>query len=256
MTNDFIFDTVVAYHGGIGMMSVVSLRIYADGACLKYPSHGGWAFVVYDDKNNKLFEDSGSEPITTNNRMELQAAICAAEYAILAGTYSGQQHGSPKSFDVEIFTDSKYVQQGITTWIHSWVKNNWKASNGAVKNQDLWERIHELSQALTIKWSWVKGHSGVEGNERADVLASTAAAQSQAQERMGQANTISAAPSQPLPDPKHATSRASENGNGKVYLNVPFADKDHAKKLGARWDPQKKQWYCQSQHQQSFARWL
>ena len=102
------------------MMSVVSLRIYADGACLKNPGHGGWAFVVYDDKNNKLFEDSGSEATTTNNRMELQAAICAAEYAILAGTYSGQQHGSPKSFDVEIFTDSKYVGSvSVACWFSS-----------------------------------------------------------------------------------------------------------------------------------------
>ena len=137
------------------------------------------------------------------------------------------------------------------------MKNNWKASGGPVKNQDLWERMYELGQALTIKWSWVKGHSGIEGNERADVLASTAAAQSQAQDKNGPSSVPHSTPTiNKSSKPAHKSKSNDGNEHGKVYLNVPFADKEHAKKLGARWDPQKKQWYCPAQQQKSFERWL
>ena len=130
------------------------------------------------------------------------------------------------------------------------MKNNWKASGGPVKNQDLWERMYELGQALTIKWSWVKGHSGIEGNERADVLASTAAAQSQAQDKNGPSSVPHSTPTiNKSSKPAHKSKSNDGNEHGKVYLNVPFADKEHAKKLGARWDPQKKQWYCPAQQQ-------
>jgi len=138
------------------------LKIYTDGACIGNPGAGGWGVFVVD-ANKKEFEFSGYEKHTTNNRMELMGAIEALE--CLPPT---QEH-------VSLYTDSKYVKNGITIWIQSWMKNGWKtAAKQPVKNQDLWMKLHDLTNAQKVDWNWIRGHSGHFGNERADALARNA----------------------------------------------------------------------------------
>ncbi|MCK5871368.1 MAG: ribonuclease HI [Methylococcales bacterium] len=131
--------------------------IYTDGACKGNPGKGGWgAWLRYDQHEKELF---GGEKLTTNNRMELMAAIQALE-------------ALKKPCLVELYTDSIYVKNGISTWMVNWKKRGWKtASKKAVKNEDLWRRLDTIQQKHEITWKWVKGHSGDEGNERADKLA-------------------------------------------------------------------------------------
>jgi len=137
------------------------IKIYTDGSCLKNPGNGGWAAIICTD--NEVKKISGSEKDTTNNRMELMATINALKEV--------------NSEDlIEIYTDSKYVKNGITDWIHNWIKNNWKTSNKEdVKNKDLWVQLHELSNNSKIKWNWVKAHAGNPLNEEVDLLAKKAA---------------------------------------------------------------------------------
>ena len=137
------------------------IKIYTDGSCLKNPGNGGWAAIICTD--NEVKKISGSEKDTTNNRMELMATINALKEV--------------NSEDlIEIYTDSKYVKNGITEWIHNWIKNNWKTSNKEdVKNKDLWVQLHELSNNSKIKWNWVKAHAGNPLNEEVDLLAKKAA---------------------------------------------------------------------------------
>ena len=137
------------------------VEIHTDGSCLGNPGPGGWAAVMrYQGREREL---AGGEALTTNNRMELMAAIMALE------ALSEPCRGS-------LQTDSQYVRQGITEWMPNWVRRNWKTAGGApVKNRDLWERLHAATQRHTIEWRWVKGHSGDPDNERVDVLAREAA---------------------------------------------------------------------------------
>jgi len=136
-----------------------ALVIYTDGACSGNPGPGGWGVIMYHGKREK--ELFGGELETTNNRMEMMAAIKALE-AIKPG-FSGP---------VVLFTDSTYLLKGITEWIHGWKKRGWKKSDKKpVINKDLWQRLDELNQARNIRWEWVKGHAGDIGNERADELA-------------------------------------------------------------------------------------
>ena len=137
------------------------LKIWTDGSCLGNPGPGGWAFVATDDKN--IAERTGGECNTTNNRMELMAVIRALVAA--------HRHDA-----VEIHTDSQYVKNGMQTWMKNWKKNNWRtADKKPVKNQDLWQKLDELTQNIKIHWVWVKGHAGEEFNERCDELARTSA---------------------------------------------------------------------------------
>ena len=131
--------------------------IHTDGACLGNPGPGGWAALLrYGDKEREVV---GGEPLTTNNRMELMAAIAALE------TLS-------RPCEVVLYTDSQYVRQGITQWINNWVRKGWKTAGGdPVKNRDLWERLHAATLRHSIEWKWVKGHSGDPDNERVDTLA-------------------------------------------------------------------------------------
>ncbi len=135
------------------------LTIYTDGACSGNPGPGGWgALLIYKGREKELF---GGAADTTNNRMELMAAIKALES--LKAEYSG---------DIIIWTDSVYVKDGITKWIHGWKKRGWrKADRKPVVNQDLWKMLDAQVQGKSIEWKWVKGHAGIEGNERADELA-------------------------------------------------------------------------------------
>jgi len=134
-----------------------SVIIYTDGACKGNPGPGGWgAYLQYKDKEKELY---GGEAETTNNRMELMAAIQALETL-------------KRSCPVKLNTDSKYVLQGITEWMDNWKKRGWKTANKRpVKNEDLWRRLDAAIQKHDIEWHWVKGHSGNLGNEKADSLA-------------------------------------------------------------------------------------
>lgn len=134
-----------------------SVEIFTDGACSGNPGPGGWGAILRMGDN--IRELSGYEAQTTNNRMELLAAICALE-------------ALKRSCNVNLTTDSQYVKNGITQWIFSWKKKNWKKSdNKPVINIDLWQRLDELAQMHKINWHWVKGHAGHAENERCDELA-------------------------------------------------------------------------------------
>ncbi|GDX84589.1 ribonuclease HI [Methylococcaceae bacterium] len=131
--------------------------IYTDGACRGNPGKGGWGAILR--YKGKIKELHGGERDTTNNRMELMAAISALE-------------ALKKPCVVHLYTDSKYVLDGITKWLPNWKKAGWKtAAKKPVKNEDLWQRLDLVIQTHTIDWRWVKGHSGNKGNERADTLA-------------------------------------------------------------------------------------
>ena len=131
--------------------------IYTDGACRGNPGPGGWgAFIQFDGVEKKIF---GGHANTTNNQMELSAAI--EGLAALK-----------EPCHVDLFTDSKYVMDGITQWIQNWKKNNWRtAAKKNVKNKELWQQLDQLISQHQVQWHWVKGHSGDAGNEEADLLA-------------------------------------------------------------------------------------
>ena len=131
--------------------------IYSDGACSGNPGPGGWGAVMIAGQHVK--EICGGEPATTNNRMELMAAIQALE-------------ALKKPCKVELHTDSTYVMKGISEWIFGWKKRGWKTADGKpVKNDDLWRRLDAARARHDVSWNWVKGHAGHELNERADALA-------------------------------------------------------------------------------------
>lgn len=135
----------------------MSVTIYTDGACSGNPGPGGWGAVMfYGDHRKELY---GGEANTTNNRMELMAAISALE-------------SLKRPCTIDLHTDSQYVKNGITSWIHNWKKNGWRTSDKKpVKNEELWKRLDAALAQHEVRWHWVKGHAGHEHNERADVLA-------------------------------------------------------------------------------------
>ena len=136
-------------------------KIYTDGACTGNPGPGGWGAVIFD-QDDKQKNISGSEKNTTNNRMELLAAIMSLKKI-------------KTNSEVVIFTDSTYVKNGITEWMKNWKKNGWKnSSKKPVKNKDLWEKLDKLCEANSVSWKWVKGHSTNEFNNLADELATKA----------------------------------------------------------------------------------
>ena len=138
-------------------MSQAEVEIFTDGACSGNPGPGGWGAILRLGKRER--ELSGGDPATTNNRMELMAAIQALETL-------------KKPCQVELHTDSQYVMKGISEWIHNWKRRGWKtADNKPVKNDDLWRRLDEARARHNVDWRWVKGHAGHELNERADALA-------------------------------------------------------------------------------------
>ena len=141
------------------------MRIFCDGSCLQNPGPGGWAFVCITN-DNQVTKYHGHNTETTNNRMELTAAIKSLE----------KIHEENHTDLVKIYCDSKYVINGITSWIASWKQKNWRGSaNKLVKNQDLWLQLDRLNSELNIKWIWIKAHSGIKYNELADSLAKEAA---------------------------------------------------------------------------------
>jgi ribonuclease HI len=136
------------------------VEIFTDGACRGNPGPGGWAALLRSQGVEKMF--SGAEQVTTNNQMELMAAIQGLEALKREST-------------VSLTTDSQYVRQGITQWIHGWKRNGWKTSQKQpVKNKELWQRLDAAVESHKVEWHWVKGHSGHEENERVDQAANDA----------------------------------------------------------------------------------
>tara|TARA_B100001057_G_C22816786_1_gene937769 strand:+ start:771 stop:1202 length:432 start_codon:yes stop_codon:yes gene_type:complete len=133
------------------------IKVYTDGACKGNPGQGGWgALILENDVKREIY---GGESNTTNNRMELMAVIKALE-------------SLKEQKNITVFTDSTYVQKGISEWIINWKRNGWKSSNKkSVKNKDLWVELDNLNDLMSVKWQWIKGHAGHSGNERADYLA-------------------------------------------------------------------------------------
>lgn len=137
------------------------VEIHTDGACLGNPGPGGWAAILESGGHRR--ELSGAEAATTNNRMELTAAIEAL-------------NALRRACEVVLYTDSRYVLQGMTEWLPRWQRKGWRTASGkAVENRDLWEQLVAAAAPHRIHWEWVRGHTGVPGNERADELARTAA---------------------------------------------------------------------------------
>jgi ribonuclease HI len=137
------------------------VQLITDGACVGNPGPGGWAYILRYGEHKR--EMSGSEPDTTNNRMELRAAI------------EGMR-ALREPCEVEVVTDSEYLKNGITKWIHGWKRNGWKtASKKPVVNQDLWNELDDLTSRHQIEWTWTKGHSDHDDNNRCDELATQAA---------------------------------------------------------------------------------
>ncbi|WP_240184259.1 MULTISPECIES: ribonuclease HI [unclassified Halomonas] len=136
------------------------MTIYTDGGCRGNPGPGGWGALLESGDHRKSLK--GAERDTTNNRMELTAAIMALK------TLKRECH-------VDLWTDSEYLRKGITEWIHGWIKRGWKtASRQPVKNADLWRELHDQTRRHQVSWHWVKGHSGHPGNEAADALVNEA----------------------------------------------------------------------------------
>ena len=142
---------------------MTQVEIFTDGACKGNPGPGGWAAIVRSGAHQK--EISGGEPLTTNNRMELLAAIRGLE-------------ALSRPCSVDLYTDSIYVRDGITKWIHGWKRNGWKtADRKPVKNVELWQELIDAAAPHRVEWHWVRGHAGHPENERADQLACAAAEQ-------------------------------------------------------------------------------
>jgi len=137
------------------------IEIYTDGGCSGNPGPGGWAYVIIRD-DVLVSEKWGADKQTTNNRMELQAVIAALE------TLSPEEKRGEK---IVVYTDSQYVQKGITVWLPEWKKKEWKTSDKKpVKNKELWQRLEALAGLFSVSWVWVKGHAGNKYNERCDEL--------------------------------------------------------------------------------------
>lgn len=135
--------------------------VYTDGGCSGNPGPGGWGIVVI--ANGEARQLSGGEKNTTNNRMELTAAIAALSVIQNTPSFNGKK--------IIVNIDSQYVKNGITLWIKSWKQKGWKtADKKPVKNQDLWQQLDELNSSLDVEWNWVKGHAGIEYNEICDQL--------------------------------------------------------------------------------------
>ena len=149
-------------------MSQEKVCVYTDGACSRNPGNGGWAFIVL--RGGEIYASrSGAEKMTTNNRMELMAAIEALTFV--------NEDKDLSSEPIAVYTDSQYVQRGAVEWIALWKERHWRNSDRmTVKNKDLWEKLDALMQNMSIEWFWVRGHAGNEYNEMCDSMTKEAVA--------------------------------------------------------------------------------
>ncbi len=173
------------------------VTVYTDGGADPNPGPGGWGVVLIHGASGKASELKGGEPRTTNNRMELTAAIRALE-------------ALKRRCRVRLYTDSQYLRKGITQWLPGWIARGWKRKDGELQNEDLWRRLAELIREHEIRWDWVKGHAGNRWNERADQLATQAVREQQAAANKG----------------KPATKASSvERPDAEVFLRVSASGK-------------------------------
>jgi ribonuclease HI len=162
----------------------MNIEIYTDGGCHGNPGPGGWAFLIREVDGDIVSEKWGAEQNTTNNRMELRAAIEALREISALGAFHPRLHyekgdSGQRAASITLWTDSEYVKNGITTWITNWKKNGWKTANKKpVKNADLWKELDTLASSLPVNWRWVRGHDGNPFNERVDELTQHAMADS------------------------------------------------------------------------------
>ena len=153
---------------------MTQIRIYTDGGCSGNPGPGAWAYILLEPQGES--RDARFCPETTNNRMELQAVIEALQAV--------RKRPDPASAQIDLFTDSQYVKNGISDWIHNWMKNGWKTrSKQPVKNQDLWKQLLNLSSAMSVQWRWLQGHAGDHYNEACDRLVQEAIKKGRASRR-------------------------------------------------------------------------
>jgi len=137
----------------------MSTEIYTDGGCSGNPGPGAWSYIIAHD--GERYQDSGAERATTNNRMELAAVIEALREVM--------RHRHWKPGTIDLYTDSQYVQRGISQWIHAWLRNGWQtAAKKPVKNRELWQSLHELAGKVPVRWHWLQGHAGHPENEACD----------------------------------------------------------------------------------------
>ena len=232
-------------------------EIYTDGSCLGNPGRGGWGVV------SDLFRLSGKQADTTNNVMEMTAILKALEECLKRDIQ-----------EVCIFTDSQYVKNGITSWIIKWKKNDWITSTGTpVKNKELWIAIDEVRNKLkVIDWKWVKAHNGDPKNEEVDTLAYEAAGGTPKTKTSGgtkkqkfyavvkgctpgiyttwdetktQVDGYPGAVYKSFKTEEEAEEFMNTPVKERIYLNVPYEEKDCIKSMGAKWDPAKKKWWVQ-----------
>jgi ribonuclease HI len=218
-------------------------EIYTDGSCLGNPGRGGWG-VVSDD-----FKLCGKQSDTTNNAMEMTAILKALEECVKRDIQ-----------EVCVFTDSQYVKNGISSWIINWKRNDWVTSTGTpVKNKELWIAIDEVRRSLSkVEWKWVKAHNGDPKNEEVDKLAYEAAGGITKAKfysvfkgfKPGVYTTWDEAKEQVNGYPgavykSFKTEEEAKNWMTRVYLEVPYEEKDDAKSHGAKWDAEKKKWWVQ-----------
>lgn len=146
--------------------NALGIVVHTDGSCRDNPGPGGWGAVIRVPEFNLRKDICGGHPDTTNNRMELQAPIEALKFLLSR---------ERREYRVSVYTDSQYVQKGITQWVRGWKLRGWRKGSGAVKNADLWKELDALVQGLDIDWFWVRGHNGDKYNEIADELANKGA---------------------------------------------------------------------------------
>lgn len=184
--------------------------IFTDGACSGNPGPGGWAYLVYFIENNHIIEAGGPQPNTTNNQMEMEAAYQALKYV---ETFSGLN-------SIEIFSDSKYLIQGVTEWISGWKKKGWKKSNGEdVLNQAFWlkleTQINRVSGFAQIKWKYVPAHSGIPSNERVDKISVEFSLGSLPKLQTGSPDQLGY---DPLADSQYSNSLIQKKNSNEIYL--------------------------------------